>query len=227
MYVLESIEQEKPRSSLARAPLHIGIRFYFRYGEDFYKMCFHQIFKKHAWLCCCRYFSGVQCRFRFKIGHSFETVRFSSKHGKRRFADTVTKDQLLSVANYQFEDAKVEDQNHRQLCKISKTDICQAHEKKAQIKQAKTPSSQKLKISGRYGTRSKIRSSQSRSTSETFSSGEIGPIPTELQFLLDQPEVAVDITDSCTEFEFTAEEILSGGEQATMIILPNPAFETE
>ena len=53
------------------------------------------------------------------------------------------------------------------------------------------------------------------------------PIPPELQFLLDGPEIAIDITNSDTEFEFTAEEILSSGEQATMIILPNPAFQIE
>ena len=55
-------------------------------------------------------------------------------------------------------------------------------------------------------------------------SSEMEPIPPELLFLLDQPEVAIDITDNFTEFEFTVDEILSGGEEASMIILPNPAF---
>ena len=68
---------------------------------------------------------------------------------------------------------------------------------------------------------------QEAQSSATFSSSEMGTIPPELQFLLHQTEVAVDITDNCTEFEFTAEEILSGGELATMIILSNPAFQTE
>ena len=58
-------------------------------------------------------------------------------------------------------------------------------------------------------------------------SSEMEPIPPELLFLLDQPEVAIDITDNFTEFEFTVDEILSGGEEASMIILPNPAFSAE
>ena len=50
------------------------------------------------------------------------------------------------------------------------------------------------------------------------------PIPPKLKFLFDQPKVAVY---SSTEFEFIAEKILSGEGQATIIILPNPAFQTE
>ena len=195
MYELHSIKQGKQRCSLANVPLvHHGMKFYFRCGEDFYKMCINKIKEKSVSLQCYHVIGGVHCRFSFTLGHSFKTVRLSSSR-YHRFDDTVTQDQLLNIANYRFENVKSKCQkfqHHRNFCKINEDDKF-IH----------------------------------RCPAETISSDTIGPIPTELQFLLDQPEVAVDITDSCTEFEFTAEEILSGGEQATMIILPNPAFETE
>ena len=168
---------------------------------------------------------GEPCRFVITLGHSFETVRISSSSHSRRFADKVTKDQLLSIASYQFENVEKDDQNHRLLCKITEKDIVDDRGHKPE----KNSSSHKVqaKSSGRPRTSSKTKSSQNSSTSSNMKSAEMEPIPPKLQFFLDQPGVAVDITDSSTEFEFTAEEILSGGEQATMIILPNPAFQTE
>ena len=219
MYELHSIKQGKMNCSLVKAPLvHHGINFYFRFEQDFYKMSFDNITKKHAWVRCRR--NRLHCRFAFKIGHNFETVPFSSKNSNRRFADTVTKDQLLNIANYRFENARNDDENHRHACKLTEKDMFNADSEN----QAKTSSTQEAKS---LRTRRKTKSNRKTQISSTVTSDEMGPIPPELQFLLDQPDVAVDITDSSTEFEFTAEEILSGGVQATLIILPKPVLQTE
>ena len=206
MYELHSIKQGKPRWSFAYVPLvHHGIKFYFRCGEDFYKMTIGKVYEKTMSIRCNR----GKCNFALKVSHSFETVQ-SSRKSNRRFADTVTKEQLLNIANYRFEKESREDHNHRLLCKMRElSDISDVQMNKASNKQTKTSLPQEAQ------------------SSATISSSEIGTIPPELQFLLHQTEVAVDITDNCTEFEFTAEEILSGGELATMIILSKPAFQTE
>ena len=220
MYELHSIEQGRQCSSQGRVPLvHHGVKFYFRCGEDFYKMRFDNVNIKSAGLRCRRVFKGKACRFVMNLGHSFESVRMSPKSHSRRFADKVTKDQLLNIANYQIENVKADDQNHRLLCKITEKDIVDDRSRKLN----KNVSSHEAKTSELRRT-SKTKSSQNSLTS-SMTSAKMEPIPPMLQFLLDQPEVAVDITDSSTEFEFTAEEILSGGEQATMIILPNPALK--
>ena len=52
-----------------------------------------------------------------------------------------------------------------------------------------------------------IKLSRNSLTSSTFTSDEIGQIPSELQFLLDQLEVDGDLSDSCTELEFKYDEI--------------------
>ena len=169
--------------------------------------------------------NGVRCRFTFTIGHSLETIGTSLKNNARRFADTVTKDQLLDTANYRLESVITDDKNHRAFCKITEKTIFDAHS--IQIVKAKRSSSKKAQSSRNYGNSSETNSSQHNLNLFTITSGEMEPIPSKLQFLLNQPDVAVDITDSSTEFEFTAEEILSGGVQATMIILPKPTFQTE
>jgi len=223
MYELHSIKFGKGWSSL----IHSGMKFYFRSGKDFYKMRIMYICKNSIALECGRQTNHNKCLVRCKIKHSFDTVPWKKR--SMQFSNTVTKDQLACTSNYQLEDEIRDNETHLRLCKISKDDICQTSQ--SQIKQSSTSDPVKPKTSGRNNSRSKSRSTQNNPISAINSSDDMGvimePVPPELQFLLDGPEVAVDITNSDTEFEFTAEEILSGGEQATMIILPNPAFQIE